>query len=117
MLLIVDIIWVASSEVTKYLFNEQHYDKPYFSTYLKLSLFLLYLTGFGCRRTWWLQCKRHNRVGKTPAMCNVCYKPLPRQEQKAMYSSAQLQAQQEGRLHCAQLSSDIFPPRWVGHPC
>lgn len=61
MLLIVDVIWVASSEVTEYLFNDRHFDKPYFSTYLKLSLFVLYLTGFVVCRSWWYQCKK-NRV-------------------------------------------------------
>ncbi len=38
MLLIVDVIWVASSELTEYIFNDKHYDKPFFSTYLKVCL-------------------------------------------------------------------------------
>ena len=61
-LLIVDVIWVASSELTEYIFKDRHYDKPYFSTYLKLSMFILYLVGFLFRRSWWYQCKKQNRV-------------------------------------------------------
>ena len=45
-LLIVDLIWVASAEFTEYIFHDLHYDKPFFSTYFKTSLFCIYLTGF-----------------------------------------------------------------------
>uniref|UniRef100_A0A4W3HQ61 Solute carrier family 35 member F5 n=1 Tax=Callorhinchus milii TaxID=7868 RepID=A0A4W3HQ61_CALMI len=53
-LLIVDIIWVASSEFTSYIFEE--YDKPFFSTFAKTSMFLLYLLGFLVWRPWRQQC-------------------------------------------------------------
>ena len=56
-LLLVDIIWVASSELTEYIFKSQHYNKPFFSTYLKTSLFMLYLPGFVVYKPWRDQCQ------------------------------------------------------------
>ena len=56
-LLLVDIIWVASSELTEYIFKSQHYSKPFFSTYLKTSLFMLYLPGFLLYKPWRDQCQ------------------------------------------------------------
>lgn len=44
-LLLVDIIWVASSEVTKFIYKNADYQKPFFSTYLKTSMFTIYLFG------------------------------------------------------------------------
>lgn len=56
MLLIVDVIWVVSSEITRYIFKDIGYDKPFFSTYLKTSMFMLYLLGFLFWRPWRRQC-------------------------------------------------------------
>ena len=56
-LLLVDIIWVASSELTEYIFKNQNYNKPFFSTYLKTSLFMLYLPGFLIYKPWREQCQ------------------------------------------------------------
>jgi len=56
-LLLVDIIWVGSSEITEYIFKQQNYNKPFFSTYLKTSLFMLYLPGFLVYRPWREQCR------------------------------------------------------------
>ena len=65
-LLLVDIIWVASSELTEFIFKTQHYSKPFFSTYLKTSLFMLYLPGFLFYAPWREQCQwsqvRHRRT-------------------------------------------------------
>ena len=55
-LLIVDIIWVASSEFTEYIFNDLHYEKPFFTTYFKTTLFSIYLMGFAVYRPWRNQC-------------------------------------------------------------
>ncbi|KAE8743555.1 hypothetical protein FOCC_FOCC010802 [Frankliniella occidentalis] len=44
-LLLVDIIWVASSEITKFIYKNADYEKPFFSTYLKTSMFTIYLLG------------------------------------------------------------------------
>lgn len=64
-LLLVDIIWVASSELTSYIFKRQEYNKPFFSTFTKTSMFVLYLMGFLLWRPWRQQCtgtlkKRHS---------------------------------------------------------
>ena len=48
----VDLIWVASSELTGYIFHDLDYDKPFFSTYFKTSLFMTYLAGFAMYRPW-----------------------------------------------------------------
>ncbi|KAF2902239.1 hypothetical protein ILUMI_03956 [Ignelater luminosus] len=45
-LLLVDVIWVSSSELTKYIYHNEAFEKPFFSTYIKTSMFTLYLLGF-----------------------------------------------------------------------
>ncbi|XP_045135672.1 solute carrier family 35 member F5-like [Portunus trituberculatus] len=59
-LLLVDVIWVASSELSEYIFNNTGFDKPFFSTYLKTSMFSLYLLGFIFWRPWRHQCSHSN---------------------------------------------------------
>uniref|UniRef100_H2ZHN4 Solute carrier family 35 member F5 n=1 Tax=Ciona savignyi TaxID=51511 RepID=H2ZHN4_CIOSA len=58
LLLLVDLIWVASSEASRYLFKDIHYDKPYMSTYIKTSMFSIYLLGFVLYAPWRRQCIR-----------------------------------------------------------
>ena len=55
-LLVVDLIWVLSSEFTEYLYKEKKYNKPFFSTYVKTSLFTIYLLGFIVWKSWRQQC-------------------------------------------------------------
>ncbi|XP_059174232.1 solute carrier family 35 member F5-like [Physella acuta] len=55
-LLIVDIVWVVSGEVTKYIFKDSHYSKPFFTTYIKTVMFSLYLFGFIIWKPWREQC-------------------------------------------------------------
>lgn len=57
-LLLVDVIWVASSEFTKYIFTDLDFDKPFFTTYFKTSLFMSYLGGFLIYKPWRDQCGR-----------------------------------------------------------
>ncbi|XP_065341709.1 solute carrier family 35 member F5 isoform X2 [Cloeon dipterum] len=52
LLVLVDIIWVASSELTKYLYEEEAYQKPLFTTYVKTSMFCVYLLGFLVYSPW-----------------------------------------------------------------
>ncbi|XP_072329072.1 solute carrier family 35 member F5-like isoform X4 [Scyliorhinus torazame] len=59
-LLIVDIIWVVSSELTSYIFKK--YEKPFFSTFAKTSMFVLYLIGFLVWKPWREQCTNGRRV-------------------------------------------------------
>lgn len=56
LLVLVDVLWVASSEFTRYVFTDLEFDKPYFSTYFKSSLFVTYLLGFIFHRPWRDQC-------------------------------------------------------------
>lgn len=65
LLLTVDVIWVASSEFTGYIFHDLHFDKPFFTTYFKTSLFMVYLTGFLFHRPWRVQLAQRGRI--TPA--------------------------------------------------
>lgn len=79
-LILVDIIWVSSSELTKvffillvfspkiffnsnltsfqYLYQNEKYDKPFFCTYFKTSMFTLYLLGLGLIAPWKEACNK-----------------------------------------------------------
>eukprot|EP00048_Salpingoeca_helianthica_P016851 m.234525 g.234525 ORF g.234525 m.234525 type:complete len:395 (-) comp19641_c0_seq1:36-1220(-) len=52
LLLIVVSIWVASAELTEYIFSDENFSKPYFLTYLSASCFSLYLGGFAFKPRW-----------------------------------------------------------------
>jgi len=58
LLLLVDVIWVGSSELTVYIFDDLKYDKPFFSTYVKTTLFTSYLCGFAIYAPWRDECRR-----------------------------------------------------------
>ncbi|XP_034943896.1 solute carrier family 35 member F5 [Chelonus insularis] len=55
-LLLVDIIRVSSSELTKYVYREANFKKPFFSTYVNTSLLTLYLLGLCFWPPWRDQC-------------------------------------------------------------
>ncbi|XP_039277857.1 LOW QUALITY PROTEIN: solute carrier family 35 member F5 [Nilaparvata lugens] len=57
-LLLVDVIWVSSSELTKYIYKNAKFEKPFFSTYLKTSMFSVYLLGLCLWPPWRDQCNR-----------------------------------------------------------
>ncbi|XP_023288964.1 solute carrier family 35 member F5 isoform X2 [Orussus abietinus] len=57
-LLLVDIIWVSSSELTKYIYKEAAFEKPFFSTYVKTSMFTVYLLGLCFWPPWRDQCNK-----------------------------------------------------------
>ncbi|KAH0945247.1 hypothetical protein HN011_007474 [Eciton burchellii] len=57
-LLLVDIIWVSSSELTKYIYREAAFEKPFFSTYIRTSMFTLYLFGLCFWPSWREQCNK-----------------------------------------------------------
>jgi len=74
LLLCVNVIWVLSSELTKvsrklllflyittglishsymqYIFINTEFDKPFFTTYFKTSMFMVYLMGFMFSKSW-----------------------------------------------------------------
>lgn len=56
-LIVVDLIWVCSSEVTEHLFKNEHYSKPFFSTYIKTVMFGIYLFGFLFWNPWRRTCR------------------------------------------------------------
>lgn len=58
LLLVVDVIWIVSAELTRYIFKEIDYNKPFFSTYFKSSLLVIYLSGFLFYRPWGRRCIR-----------------------------------------------------------
>ncbi|KAI6229035.1 Solute carrier family 35 member F5 [Aphelenchoides fujianensis] len=43
LLLVVNVVWVASAEVTKYLFVDLNFKRPFFTTYIKSCLFSVFL--------------------------------------------------------------------------
>lgn len=55
-LLLVDVIWVGSSELTDFIFKYEGFDKPFFTTFFKTSSFMIYLTGFLFYEPWRRQC-------------------------------------------------------------
>uniref|UniRef100_A0A336MFB4 Solute carrier family 35 member F5 n=1 Tax=Culicoides sonorensis TaxID=179676 RepID=A0A336MFB4_CULSO len=58
LLLLVDVIWVSSSELTKFLYENEQYNKPFFCTYFKTSMFTLYLVGLGVIAPWKTSCMK-----------------------------------------------------------
>lgn len=58
-LLLVVVIWVASSELTQYIFKQEGFNKPYFTTYFKTLLFMIYLSGFCIWSPWRQQCRQN----------------------------------------------------------
>ncbi|XP_030387131.1 solute carrier family 35 member F5 [Scaptodrosophila lebanonensis] len=59
-LFLVDIIWVSSSELTKFLYDDAKFDKPFFCTYFKTSMFSIYLLVIGIIAPWKESCDRQN---------------------------------------------------------
>ncbi|CAG5120508.1 unnamed protein product [Candidula unifasciata] len=55
-LLIVDVIWVVSAEITKFIFQDTDYKKAFFTTYVKTVMFSMYLFGFIVWKPWRDQC-------------------------------------------------------------
>lgn len=80
LLVLVDVIWVSSSELTKvgidllivgirylsmrcicfqFLYDDEKYDKPFFCTYFKSSMFTIYLVFLGLIAPWKESCNRN----------------------------------------------------------
>jgi solute carrier family 35, member F5 len=51
LVMLVVFLWVGSSSLIQVIYDE-HFDKPFFVTYLSTSLFMFYLACAGCRRAW-----------------------------------------------------------------
>ncbi|KAH8413755.1 hypothetical protein KR222_007377 [Zaprionus bogoriensis] len=59
-LLLVNVLWVSSSELSKFLYEDDKYDKPFFCTYFKTSMFSIYLLIIGIVAPWKEACERQN---------------------------------------------------------
>ena len=55
LLFFVDVIWVVSAELTEFVFHDSNFNKPFFTTYMKTSMFVLYLLGFLFVKRWQYQ--------------------------------------------------------------
>ncbi|XP_030763460.1 solute carrier family 35 member F5-like [Sitophilus oryzae] len=51
-LILVNIIWVSSSELSSYMYKHETFQKPFFCTYFKTSMFAIYLFGFALWPPW-----------------------------------------------------------------
>lgn len=73
LLLLVDVMWVATPEVTKYFsYSPNLNNKPYFNTFVKSSLCAIYLMGFLIYRSWWYQCRGGNGNSSSPPYSPKC---------------------------------------------
>ncbi|EDW08505.1 solute carrier family 35 member F5 [Drosophila mojavensis] len=59
-LLLVNVLWVSSSELSKILYEDDTYNKPFFSTYFKTSMFSFYLLIIGIIAPWKESCERQH---------------------------------------------------------
>jgi hypothetical protein len=51
LLFAVDLIWVLSSELSDHIYHEEHYDKPFFTVFVKTTMFIIFLVGrIGCNK-------------------------------------------------------------------
>lgn len=111
LLLLVDIIWVASSEFTEFIFKDLKYEKPYFSTYLKTSLFTTYLIGFLVYQPWRDECRQHSRGRTTRDTINGQYQrvQIESEEENFSESDSQPSTSNNGSLF-RSLSSPLMVP-------
>ncbi|XP_060597432.1 solute carrier family 35 member F5-like [Ruditapes philippinarum] len=64
-----------NKSTSQYLFKNEHYDKPYFSTYFKTAMFTLYLTGFSYSGGRWRNQCRKNGISEE-LLTEPIYVPL-----------------------------------------
>jgi hypothetical protein len=60
LLLLVCVLWVASSELTQFIFSDLAFSRPYFFTWFATSMFQFYLVGFLVCKPWRQRCVFHN---------------------------------------------------------
>lgn len=44
-MLCVDLIWVLSSELSDHIYHDEHFDKPFFTVFVKTGMFIVFLVG------------------------------------------------------------------------
>lgn len=94
-LFIVDIIWVISAELSGYIFHDSNFNKPFFTTYVKTCMFVLYLFGFLFIKRWQYQLVH---ISKT---CDVSERLL--HEVEHIYAASQLLCAPDS-THCSSPS-------------
>ncbi|KAF0026023.1 hypothetical protein F2P81_020760 [Scophthalmus maximus] len=101
-LLLVDVIWVVSSELTSYIFKRQEYNKPFFSTFTKTSMFVLYLLGFLLWRPWRQQCtgtlKRRHSAFSEPLYVPVKFQDVPAEHSQFLIGDYESSASKKHRV-------------------
>ncbi|XP_056885202.1 solute carrier family 35 member F5-like isoform X3 [Takifugu flavidus] len=101
-LLLVDVIWVASSELTSYIFKQQEYNKPFFSTFTKTSMFVLYLLGFLLWRPWRQQCtgslKRRHVAFSEPLYVPLKVQDVPADHSEPLKGDCEASASKKHRV-------------------
>ena len=102
---------VASSEFTEFIFKDLNYEKPYFSTYLKTSLFTTYLIGFLVYQPWRDECRQHSRGRTTRDTINGQYQrvQIESEEENFSESDSQPSTSNNGSLF-RSLSSPLMVP-------
>ena len=106
-----DFSRVASSEFTEFIFKDLKYEKPYFSTYLKTSLFTSYLIGFLVYQPWRDECRQHSRGRTTRDTINGQYQrvQIESEEENFSESDSQPSTSNNGSLF-RSLSSPLMVP-------
>lgn len=61
LVLLVVVIWVASSNLIQLIFHSESFDHPFFLTNIDTSLFSLYLSGFAFSKRWRNSARRSTR--------------------------------------------------------
>ncbi|XP_046859995.1 solute carrier family 35 member F5-like [Xenia sp. Carnegie-2017] len=61
-LVFVDILWAASAELSDFIFHNEGFDKPYFTTYFKTAAFVLYLPCVMIRSQYVKHRRKHRTV-------------------------------------------------------
>jgi len=59
--------------VFQYCADAKHFqNKLYFNTFVKSSMFAVYLAGFLLYRSWWYQCQSGTEVGSPVSVLCIC---------------------------------------------
>ncbi|KAL5005589.1 hypothetical protein ScPMuIL_016747 [Solemya velum] len=104
-LLFVDFLWVASSELTEYIFKDAEFSKPFFTTYVKTAMFMLYLTGFLVWKPWRQQCEQGNKVSLSENyLSQPIYVPVKTADKESGTESEDSRSTKERSVHFSNLS-------------
>ncbi|XP_031564696.1 solute carrier family 35 member F5-like [Actinia tenebrosa] len=115
-LLLVNVIWVASAELSSYIFQDEGYNKPFFSTYFKTSAFMVYLAGFLFYQPWQYQCllcfrKKVQKPSRAIRVMSNNGVITPARENSSLLSSPQSsRSSSPGLTQRQYLTESVFEP-------